>query len=1365
MRLFVAGDHPSYPRDILAQSVQVGAGLLLTEGSEGLPLLAATATATGVVTLTGNQTIAGIKTFTDPLIAVSSISIGPVGGIDEATLRVGGNIRASGVIFASDFILIGGEGGGGGTNIPLDALDDVDISSPSDGQVLTYQSGIWINAAAAGGGSVSSVFGRTGAVISVSTDYEAFYAPLSHTQGANTITAGTFPGDAYTFAGSLSVTNPIAVGPAALLTDAVRYANPATLANLSRAGVFVGGGTANDWGEIAIFGRENAANRGAGIQLGTVSDTGVPTLHAQIGSWKTAAEFPYVFFEVFNASGVMNGVFSLGVDSSGPYAVLPGTTYQQGALLVGASPPAGTESLRVGTGGIRTTGVIYASDFILTGGSGGGGVTGLELWMLEDVDLSPQPPTAGQILQYNNGKWRNVAPVGGGASALNDLTDVSTIGTLTGHALMREAGGWSSRYVAFTDLTGTLSDAQHGNRLGGLLHAVAAPDTAGFMSGEDKTKLNGIATGAQVNTVTSVFTRTGAVVAASTDYQSFYPSLTGANASGTWGIAITGNAGTATALATGRAFSLTGEVTAPAITFNGTGAVALAATVTNAAVIGKVLTGFTSNSAAIVAADTVLAAFGKAQGQINDRALATTTLTLTGTASQITVTGGAQSLAANRTWTLSLPASVAITTDLSVGNVSGIAAATLRVGGNIQSSGVVYANDFILLGGAGGGGTNIPLNALDDVDISSPSDGQVLTYQSGIWINAAAAGGTVSAANVTAGTFPGTYTVAGNLSVNGALNASDFFGSNINLGSVLRMTGAGTYTRLHDGSGVVAMYLGGAGDTANYYDNSVHYWRTRGGGTASMMLSDRLIIGATTDPGSATAGGIRATGISEFTQVHTSDNLWLGGTAGAANTASSGVFFGGAGVAHANIAWFPNERTFRLHTGNGPNATSDAYGAVSLTLNGSLSLGGQFYAYANYTSHTLDGLFAANARPCTIAGPNSATRLRLGYLDEGGGQYWGRIGFLGSTNWSLGTGTGGNDFSIGTGYNGAALRIDNTNRAHFTVMPMVNGVEIGGGGSFAEISGTLSDTQHGSRSGGSLHAVVTTGTAGFMAAADKSKLDGIAAGAQVNTVSSVFTRTGAVVAASTDYQSFYPSLTGANASGTWGISITGNSGTVTNGVYTTGSYSNPAWITALAASKITAGTFSGSFAVTGGLTVGSLTSTGDVIISKATPSMQFNRTDTGYAGFYWMQSDTQYWFLAMDNNTGGNLSLHRYNNSGSYLGTPLSINRTTGIATFSGAVYATDFILSSDARLKTHVTPIQGALDKLCRIGGYTYTGARTGQREAGVMAQELAEVLPEAVSVDGDGYLSVAYDRVIPLLVAAIKELRSEARSRWHST
>jgi hypothetical protein len=58
----------------------------------------------------------------------------------------------------------------------------------------------------------------------------------------------------------------------------------------------------------------------------------------------------------------------------------------------------------------------------------------------------------------------------------------------------------------------------HGNQLGGPLHALVTTLVDGFMSFADKVKLNGIAAGAQVNTVTSVFGRLGAVVAVAGDY-------------------------------------------------------------------------------------------------------------------------------------------------------------------------------------------------------------------------------------------------------------------------------------------------------------------------------------------------------------------------------------------------------------------------------------------------------------------------------------------------------------------------------------------------------------------------------------------------------------------------------------------------------------------------------------------------------------------------------------------------------------------------------------------------------------------------------------------------------------------------------
>ncbi len=54
-----------------------------------------------------------------------------------------------------------------------------------------------------------------------------------------------------------------------------------------------------------------------------------------------------------------------------------------------------------------------------------------------------------------------------------------------------------------------------------------------------------------------------------------------------------------------------------------------------------------------------------------------------------------------------------------------------------------------------------------------------------------------------------------------------------------------------------------------------------------------------------------------------------------------------------------------------------------------------------------------------------------------------------------------------------------------------------------------------------------------------------------------------------NFNSYAPTLTGTGASGTWNIGISGNAGTVTNGVYTSGSYADPSWITSINYSKLT----------------------------------------------------------------------------------------------------------------------------------------------------------------------------------------------------
>ncbi|MEA2112841.1 MAG: tail fiber domain-containing protein, partial [Patescibacteria group bacterium] len=86
----------------------------------------------------------------------------------------------------------------------------------------------------------------------------------------------------------------------------------------------------------------------------------------------------------------------------------------------------------------------------------------------------------------------------------------------------------------------------------------------------------------------------------------------------------------------------------------------------------------------------------------------------------------------------------------------------------------------------------------------------------------------------------------------------------------------------------------------------------------------------------------------------------------------------------------------------------------------------------------------------------------------------------------------------------------------------------------------------------------------------------------------------------------------------------------------------------------------------------------------------------------------------------------------------------------------------SDIRLKTNIIPLSNSLDKIIKLEGFTFehkNKEKYGQvREAGISAQALQQVLPEAVSVINDnGYLGVDYTQIIPLLIEGIKELRLE--------
>jgi len=83
---------------------------------------------------------------------------------------------------------------------------------------------------------------------------------------------------------------------------------------------------------------------------------------------------------------------------------------------------------------------------------------------------------------------------------------------------------------------------------------------------------------------------------------------------------------------------------------------------------------------------------------------------------------------------------------------------------------------------------------------------------------------------------------------------------------------------------------------------------------------------------------------------------------------------------------------------------------------------------------------------------------------------------------------------------------------------------------------------------------------------------------------------------------------------------------------------------------------------------------------------------------------------------------------------------------------------ASDIRLKDNISPITKALEKVKSISGNTYTKKSDGSAHTGVIAQEIEALgLPGITTTRSSGYMAVDYEKLVPLLIEAIKELSAE--------
>ncbi|MBT5956581.1 MAG: hypothetical protein HOG97_07465 [Candidatus Marinimicrobia bacterium] len=104
----------------------------------------------------------------------------------------------------------------------------------------------------------------------------------------------------------------------------------------------------------------------------------------------------------------------------------------------------------------------------------------------------------------------------------------------------------------------------------------------------------------------------------------------------------------------------------------------------------------------------------------------------------------------------------------------------------------------------------------------------------------------------------------------------------------------------------------------------------------------------------------------------------------------------------------------------------------------------------------------------------------------------------------------------------------------------------------------------------------------------------------------------------------------------------------------------------------------------------------------------------------------------------------------------------------NGNVLATSFIATSDARYKENICDLDRALEKICSIRGVNFNFKDDGnngdngddsvsQKHAGILAQEVDEIIPEAICKKDDDKWAVNYNTFIGYLIESVKTLKKE--------
>ena len=116
------------------------------------------------------------------------------------------------------------------------------------------------------------------------------------------------------------------------------------------------------------------------------------------------------------------------------------------------------------------------------------------------------------------------------------------------------------------------------------------------------------------------------------------------------------------------------------------------------------------------------------------------------------------------------------------------------------------------------------------------------------------------------------------------------------------------------------------------------------------------------------------------------------------------------------------------------------------------------------------------------------------------------------------------------------------------------------------------------------------------------------------------------------------------------------------------------------------------------------------------------------------------------------------------VGNPAQELQVTGDVVVTGNITA---FYSSDISLKDNIRPIESAIFKVKQIRGVTFDWNEKSNKlqqekgqDVGLIAQEVEKVLPEVIQIRKDGIKAISYEKVVPLLVEAIKEQQTTIES-----